>query len=442
VTTTIAIVLGVLALAAVIGAAIVYRLIYICPPNAVLIFSGPQRTVNGKQVGYRLVQGGRGVRIPLLERVDRMDLTNMIVEIRVNGAYSKGGIPLNVEGVANVKIASGEPTLGNAIERFLGKSRKEIMGVARETLEGNLRGVLATLTPEEVNQDRVKFAEELLDEADIDLKKLGLELDTLKVQNVSDDVGYLDSIGRKQTAELLMRSRVAEAENKASAAERSADNHRNAEIARINAAIAEARADSERRILEAQTRGEAMVAESRGQVEAQVAKAEAELAVQTARVEQVRLQLEADRVAPARARKAELIANARGKAAKVAEEGKATAESLRHMARTWEEAGDSARQIVVAQKLGGLVSQLMATVGSTPIDKVTFIDRDLSGGDGNLAAKAAVTSEQLKHALGVDVPALLNRIATPRAAAEVDGREPAARSKVEWLPSEAMVELE
>jgi flotillin len=100
------------------------------------------------------VQGGRGIRIPLVEVVDRMDLTNMLIELRVEGAYSKGGIPLVVQCFANVKVSSKTEQLANAIERFLGVSREQIMAVARETLEGNLRGVVSTLTPEEVNQDR------------------------------------------------------------------------------------------------------------------------------------------------------------------------------------------------------------------------------------------------------------------------------------------------
>src|SRR5687767_9864843 len=125
---------------------IVGRLIYICPPNEVLIFSGGHRTISdedGRLVGYRVIQGGRGIRLPLFERVDRMDLSNMIIDLRVAGAYSKGGIPLNVQGVANVKISSQKSQLANAIERFLGRPREDIMAVARETLEGNLRGVLA-----------------------------------------------------------------------------------------------------------------------------------------------------------------------------------------------------------------------------------------------------------------------------------------------------------
>ena len=74
------VIVGVLVLAAVCIAFVVQRLIHICPPNAVLIFSGARRQVDGRAVGYRLVQGGRGLRIPLFERVDRMDLTNMIVD--------------------------------------------------------------------------------------------------------------------------------------------------------------------------------------------------------------------------------------------------------------------------------------------------------------------------------------------------------------------------
>ncbi|HUS66453.1 MAG TPA: SPFH domain-containing protein [Kofleriaceae bacterium] len=401
---------GVLALAVLIIFIVITRLIQICAPNEVLIFSGTRRQVGSRVVGYRLVQGGRGIRIPLIERVDKMDLTNMIIDLRCQGAYAKGGIPLNVEGVANLKIAGSEPTIGNAIERFLGRTREEIMKVARETLEGNLRGVLATLTPEEVNRDRVKFAEELLTEADKDLKSLGLELDTLKIQNVSDDRGYLDSLGRAQSAGLIMRSRIAEAENRAISAERTASNLQTQEIARVDAEIAMARAEANKRIQDAQTKKGAMVAEQRSTVFAAVAKASAEVDVQKARLDQVRLQLLADQIKPAEAARQQSIEAARGEAAQIVENGKATAGALRQMAATWRAQGDTARQILVAQKLSGLIGQLMSTVSALPIDKVTFIDRGLTDGGNNLAVKAAVASEQLKHTMGVDVPAMLSKL--------------------------------
>jgi flotillin len=405
-------VLGALVLLAI----IISRIIYICPPNEVLIFSGGHRRIAGtddRVVGYRVVQGGRGLRIPLIEIVDRMDLTNMPIELRVEGAYSKGGIPLNVQGVANIKVSSKSDHLANAIERFLGMSREQIMAVARETLEGNLRGVLSTLTPEEVNQDREKFAGELVHEADHDLARVGLELDTLKIQHVSDDKGYLDSIGRRQTADLLKRSRIAEAENHALSKENSADNLMNQEIAKIDAEIATARAEGQRRIAEAQTRKGALVAEARGQVQALLAKAIAEVDVQKARLAQVRFQLVADKVKPAEARKSQMVAQARGAASKIVEEGKATASAIRSLGATWEKAGDSARQIFVAQKLQSLIATMMKTVGDMPIGKMTVIDKELAANGSNFAVKAAVTSEQLKQMLGVDVAQILGRVAPP-----------------------------
>jgi flotillin len=410
---TIILSLAVLALAAAVGVVIVQKLIHICQPNEVLVFSGSTRKANQKKVGYRLVQGGRGIQIPLFEKVDRLDLTNMIIDVRVAGAYSKGGIPLNVNAVANVKIASTEPVISNAIERFLGKPRHEVERVAKETLEGNLRGVLATLTPEEVNQDRVKFAQSLLHEALADLKKLGLVLDTLKIQHVSDDKGYLDSIGRKQTADLQMRSRVAEAENRALSAEREAENYQTRTLAAIDAEMAVAHADAQRRIIDARTKKGAMVAEQKGQVTALVARAEAELDVQKARMEQVRLQLEADRIRGAEAVRDKMVAEARGAAAKIIEDGRATARSLRMVNDSWQMAGDDARRIFVSQKLGTLVGQMLDTAVDAPIDEVTVIDGSLSAGEkGSLAARAAVASKELEKGLGVDIPGMLGGLAT------------------------------
>jgi flotillin len=398
-------------------ALIVSRIIYICPPNEVLIFSGGHRKItgdDGKIVGYRVVQGGRGLRIPLIEVVDRMDLTNMVIDLRVQGAYSRGGIPLNVQGVANVKVSSKSIQLANAIERFLGQTREQIMATARETLEGNLRGVLSTLTPEEVNQDREKFAGELLHEADHDLARLGLELDTLKIQHVSDDKGYLDSIGRRQTAELLKKSRISEAENHALSQENAASNLESQEIAKVEAGIQTARAEGARRIAEAQTRKGALIAESKGQVQALAAKATAEVQVQRARLAQVRFQLIADKVKPAEAKKSQMIAQAKGAASKLVEEGKATATAIRALGDTWTKAGDSARQIFVAQKLERLVGTMMSTVGDMQIHKLTVIDKDLASNGGNFAVKTAVASEQIKQLLGVDIAQLAQNLASQR----------------------------
>jgi flotillin len=397
-------------------ALVMTRFLYICQPNEVLVFSGGQRASAGRKVGYRIIKGGRAVRIPLLETVDSMDLTNMPIEVAVQGAYSKGGIPVNVHGIANVKIAGEQPVLDNAIERFLGVDRERIMGIAKDTLEGNLRGVLATLTPEELNQDKIKFAQSLLVEAEDDLRRLGLELDTLKIQDVSDDVNYLDSIGRKQSAEVQKKALIAEARAKAESAVQAAANRRETEISVIEAQISTAKADNARRITDAQTRSGALVAEAQGQVASQIARAEGDVKVQQARVEQVRRKLAADVLEPARARKAAAEANAKGAAAQIVEQGRATAAAMTEIAATWREVGPPARNVFLMQKVTDLTRIVMSTLKTLKVERLTIlggIGGTANGTNGagaglpDLTGKLIAASEQIKAVTGVDLAAAL-----------------------------------
>ena len=389
------------------------NLLYICEPNEVLIFSGRRRQDETWRVrGYRIIKGGRGWRVPLFETVDRLDLTNMIIEVEVRGAYSKGGIPLNVQGVANIKIAGHEPMLGHAVERLLNKNRDELVRMAKDVLEGNLRGVLSRLTPEQVNEDKIAFAEKLLEEAEHDLGKLGLVLDTMKIQNVWDERGYLDSIGRKQSAEIIKKSRIAEARAKAEAIVRDSENRRRARLQQVDAEQQIATAQAERRVADARTRADALIAEQEGIVKAQIAKAEAAMEAEEARVEQVRRQLEADVIEPARANMEAGINAARGRSAKILEEGRATVQVLEEMIKVWEESGDSARDIFLMQKLQKVMDSLIETVGKVKVDRITMLPPDEGG--GSTARQAVRLVEELKGAIGVDLPELLEGMAAAK----------------------------
>ncbi|HSM80313.1 MAG TPA: SPFH domain-containing protein [Nodosilinea sp.] len=379
---------------------IIKNLYYICQPSEVLIFSGDRRNVSdGRSVGYRLVKGGSSIRKPLLEKTFRMELTNMIIELRVTNAYSRGGIPLSVDGVANIKIAGEEPAIHNAIERLLGKSREEIEKIARETLEGNLRGVLATLTPEQVNEDKMAFVRNLLDEADDDLAQLGLILDNLQIQNISDDVGYLNSIGRKQRADLLRDARIAEAEAKTQSALQASENLKRTSLRQIEAKIETTRADADRRLQNALSQRQAAISEAESEIAAEVARTEAELAVQRERRNQVEQQLQADVIAPAAAACQQAQARAKGDAASIIEDGRARAEGIRELATTWKAAGDHAREIFLFQKLEALLANLVATVPDVTVESITVVDP----GSGGSATKLAAFMEQLKHTTGLDL---------------------------------------
>ena len=381
--------------------ALLRQLYYICQPSEVLIFAGlRRRTGAGHQVGYRTVRGGSALRIPVLEEVMRLDLSNMIIDLRVDNAYSKGGVPLNVSGVANIKISGDEPGIHNAIERLIGKDQDEIRHIAKETLEGNLRGVMASLTPEQLNEDKVTFAKTLLDEAEDDLQKLGLVLDTLQIQNISDDVRYLDSIGRKQLVELKRDSRIAEAEAKSQSAVKQAENERITALRRLDKELAIATAEADKRVKDALTRRDALVAEVEAKVGAELARAEAEMPGQQERIKQVTQQLQADVIAPAESECQTMMAEAKGQAATIIEQGRSQAEGLRDLVESLKRSGDDAKRLFLLQKLEPLLTMLSDTVQPIEVEEVNLIGE--RQGQSNLSL--ATLLKQFQESTGLRLP--------------------------------------
>jgi len=377
------------------------QLYYICQPSEVLIFAGlRRRTGSGQTVGYRTVRGGSALRIPVLEEVMRLDLSNMIIDLRVENAYSKGGIPLNVSGVANIKISGDEPGIHNAIERLIGKSQDDIRHIAKETLEGNLRGVMSSLTPEQLNEDKVTFARTLLEEAEDDLQRLGLVLDTLQIQNISDDVRYLDSIGRKQLVELKRDSRIAEAEAKSQSAVKQAENQRITDLRRLDKDLAIATANAEKRTTDALTRRAALIAEVEASVGAELARAEAELPVQTERIKQVTEQLQADIVAPAESECQTMMAEAKGEAATIIEQGRSQADGLRDLVESLRRSGDDAKRLFLLQKLEPLLTMLSDTVQPVEVEEVSLVAEKSAGSTLTIATLL----KQLQQTTGLKLP--------------------------------------
>jgi flotillin len=400
----IAIVIGVLFVAGVFIVATVVKNTYVCSPNEVLIFSGrtfhlAEAAPNEKtEIGFRVVRGGRAMRWPIIERVDRMALTNIPIELGVKNAFSRGGIPLNVVAVANIKFPSEEPLLHNALERFLGCTAEQLIYVAKDTLEGNLRGVIAELTPEEINQKKAMFQQKLVEEAHRDMQRLGLVLDNLQIQNISDDVGYLTSVGRVRGAAVRKDARIGEVRAQVTALIQKAHNGMNSEIAKIDAETRVASKEMERRKNEALTQRAALIAEARGQVAAQVAEAKAQVKSWEARAEQIRRKLEADVVAPAEAKRQQLEAEAKAGAARVLADGRAGAIAIEKLATAYAAAGNAGRDALVVQKLLPVFEKLTATMKDVNIEKLTVI-----GASNSLGTTLFGANEQLRALADVDV---------------------------------------
>ncbi|MEZ4225392.1 MAG: SPFH domain-containing protein [Polyangiaceae bacterium] len=386
----------------------VKKLLWVATPNEALIFSGGTRRLEDRNVAYRFVRGGRRLRRPLIEQVEVMDLSMFTVMVNVSGAFSKGGIPLTIQGVANVKLPGEEPLLANAVERFLGRTREEIYYVAKETLEGNLRGVLASLTPEEVNEDKMRFAHTLLEEAEHDMSRMGLVLDTLKIQNVTDEVNYLASIGRIRGAKLNMEQAVAEAEARADANVQQAHNWSAAEVAKIEADLKIAREETTKRVADAQSRREAMIQESRGQVTAQLAQVKAEIERQGARALQEKRRLDADVVQPAIARQRAAEEKARGEAAVTLERGRAEATALHELVEAYRSGGGAAREVLALQSLLPMLSHIAGAHHSLAIAKLSVLPASADGSE--LARKAIGATEQIRAATGVDLTGVAKKL--------------------------------
>ncbi len=412
----------------------VKKLLVICHPNEIVILSGRKRKLpDGSFVGYRIIRGGRALRMPIIEKAARMSLEIIPIELQVSNCYSKGGIPLNVNAIANIKIDSKEPTLGNSVERFLGMKREEILQIAKDTLEGNLRGVLASLTPEEVNDDRLKFAHTLIDEAEEDLRQLGLQLDTLKIQNVVDEAGYLDSIGRRKTAEVLSQARTAEAERQAEAEESEALSRQTAEVAkakselaiknaqinkdreiRVNQTLAQQQVEIENnnlRIKKAELEKIAIIKENEAEIAGEITRVKYQQEMEQERISLQQRRLMADVIEPARAKKEAIVLEAQGQAALILESGNANLEIFRKTADLFQKAGTDAERIMILNMFPKILEQLTSVVQDITIDRISVIDNGGGSGDGSGLSKvinqlpSAVVNfgEVIKNATGIDI---------------------------------------
>jgi len=422
------IVIGIGVLLAVVAfIALVAKFTVVGNPSELLIISGRR---SAGDLGYRTLIGGRTVVVPILEKVAKLSLRNMQVALEVK-AQSGGGkmIPVNVNGVANVKVSSDPEVRGNAIERFLGEAQEEMERVARETLEGGLRAVIGKMTPEEIVEDRDKFVATVMNEVNDDFRKLGMVIDSVNIQNVHDDDQYLESIARKASADVRATARQFEAQRKADAdikeaesealarkakAERDAEarsaealGRQKAESARLGADKAIAEANNALRIRQAELAREAAVKEA----EAQTAAAQAEEA-----------RLLATQVKQANADRDTAKANAEGAAATVLEEGKARAAAIECIGQAIQRNPD-ALKVMLAEMLPGVVQEITKTISNVQLGHVTVID----SGNGQAIAGAALGRARmlteslatLESVLGIDLRSLTRAIAD-----RIDGNAP------------------
>ena len=384
-------------------------MIRICRPNEMLVVTGSNSDQGSQGMkGYRVVANGGWTFVkPILETARRVDVTLLPVVVEVRNAYSHGGPPLNIQAIANVKVSTDPEVRNNAIERFLGHDPSEIVQVAKENLEGNLRSVLAQLTPEQVNEDRLRFAEQIAEDVGQDMRRLGLQLDTLKIQSVFDDVDYLNSISRRRVAQIVRDAEIAEAEAIGQAERVEAQMEEVAEVMRTEADTVVLQKTNEVRTKVAQMDKQARSEEERTKAAEQEARARAEQQLQRVRAELERLRLKAEEVLPAQASQKAKELRARGQAAATAEDVKASALVNDLLTQVCEEAGSTAELVFLLQQIEMVLSQATRLPARLKLQRVTALD---GNGAQSLASLVALNHvvvrqffEQVNEILGIDL---------------------------------------
>ena len=392
--------------------------LYICRPNEMLVVSGKKhRLAGGETANFTVILAGAHLRIPFLQKVDRMDLRVIPIELEVKKSLSVGGIPLDIHAIANVKISSDPRFVYNAVERFLGLPREAIWQTAKQTLEGALRDVISQLTPEQVNQDRIEFANQLLQVSNQVFNKMGLQLDTLKIQRVEDEANYLVNLGRAQIANAIRDAENAENQANQEIAQEEAAARQLAEVATKDAEIGITQKRNQLRQLVGQLEGQAQGVEREAKAAVEQARAEAEQELQSLRREVEERRLHVEVVLPAEAHREAALLMAEGEAAPRREQGAASAEAMRVLAEALSSAGPQSRELFVLSQLDTLVGQVATRAAALQVREIQVIDN----GDGKslpalAAAYPATVTEvlrTLKDLTGVDIPGML---ATPSGA--------------------------
>jgi flotillin len=251
-----------------------------CPSDMILVVYGKV----GEGQSAKCIHGGAKLIVPLIQDYRFMSLVPMTINIPLKDALSMQNIRVSVPSTFTVGISTDPAIMNNAAERLLALGRPEIEHMAREIIFGQLRLTVASLTIEQINQDREMFLSAVRHNVAPELNKIGLYLINVNITDITDESNYIDSIGKKAASEAINRAKVdvAEQDKLGAIGESLAHREQTVQVA-INAAEAEKgkkQADADRRIYVQQREADAVAGENHAK--AAMADSNAQLAVKQA----------------------------------------------------------------------------------------------------------------------------------------------------------------
>lgn len=429
-------------LAIIIGVVVILFIVFIlasyikAPTDRALIVSGLRKNP-------KFVIGKSALRIPFLQRVDKLELKMISVDVKTKESVPTNEyINVNIDSAVKIKVGSSKEMLEKAASNFLNKNEDYIRNSVGDVLEGNVREIIGQMRLEDIVQDRKMFAEKVQENAAPDMARMGLEIVSFNVQNVTDEGNVIENLGIDRVVSISKSAQISRAESERDIAVAKANATKQANDARIEAETAIAERNNELEIkkqelkraadvkkAEADAAYEIQQQEQRKTIEittanANIAKQEKEIELREKEIAvkektldaDIRKQAEADRFAKeqeAEAVKAQGIAEAESIKAKgladaesIKARGLAEAEAMEKKAEAMAKYGKAAMTEMIIKVLPQMAEAIAKPLES--IDKVTIIDggsgeNGVGTFSGNVPSVLAKTIESIKETTGFDL---------------------------------------
>lgn len=398
------------------------------PPDQAYIISGLKKE-------SKILIGRAGIKIPFLERMDKLYLGQMTVDIKTEQSVPTNDfINVNVDAVAKVRINPTTDGIKLAAKNFLNKKPGDIALDLQDSLQGNMREIIGTLSLKVINTDRDSFSDQVMMKASKDMDKLGIEILSCNIQNVTDENGLIKDLGADNTSLIKKNAAIAKAQADRDIAIAQAEADKAANEARVLSDTQIAQKNNELEIrraelkiisdnkkaeadaaykIQAQSQQKSIETET---VNAQIARAERDAELKKQEVEiarqrldaEIRAKADADRYREEQQAQAELFKRQK-EAEAIRAKATAEAEGIDKKAEAMKKYGEAAIIEMIMQALPEIAKNVAEPLSK--VDKITMY------GEGNSAKmlqdiinSTTQVTEGLAQGMGIDVKALLSSI--------------------------------
>ena len=424
-----------------------------CPSDRILVIYG--KTASGQS--SKCLHGGASFVWPVIQAFEYLDLTPIPIDIPLEGALSKQNIRVNTPSTFTVGISTDPSVMANAAERLLGLQLTQVRDLARDIIFGQMRVVIATMDIEAINADRDQLIERISDGVEGELRKVGLRLINVNIQDITDESGYLEALGKEAASRAKNEAKiqVAERERDGNIGEADAQRDQRVQVSAAQAAAVEgenlakvkvAESDAARREREAEAERLASAAEKVKAAQALEEAYASEKTAEDARSQREKATQYANVVVPAEIEKAKIETLAEADAEKIRRlkkgeadgiqslmeaEAKGTLAALQAKAQGFGEivssaggAADDATLLLVTEQLPQLIEEQVKAISNLKIDKVTVWDSGKGDGGKNDTANfmsglvgALPPLHDLTKNVGIELPEFLGKLSDDPAGA-------------------------